>query len=270
MTGIQNMQWFRIFVIISLLGAGLVLLFLFNGMILWPGLQQVEQRPVETPVGSPALPTSPSPGTSGITETPPSPAPVSEKTTEPVPAPTKKPTALLTPFPAAATISAAENPYTISTTALEQRVHDLINQERNDLELASLSFDPALAAIARKHSEDMAAQNYFAHVNLAGQDPTARGTDAGYICRKYYGSYYTYGIAENLFQNYLYSSATYYSNRKTVYAWNSPEEIAQTTVAGWMNSSGHRENIVTPTFDREGIGVAIAADDKVYITEDFC
>ena len=116
----------------------------------------------------------------------------------------------------------------------------------------------------------MAAQDYFAHVNPAGQNPTARGIAAGYTCRKDYGSYYTYGIAENLFQNNLYSSATYYSNRETVYTWNSAEEIAQTTVGGWMNSSGHRENIVTPTFDREGIGVAIAPDDKVYITEDFC
>jgi len=54
-----------------------------------------------------------------------------------------------------------------------------------------------------------------------------------------------------------------------VYHWNSPEAIAQTTVAGWMNSSGHRENILTLTFDREGIGIAIASE-KVYITENFC
>jgi uncharacterized protein YkwD len=34
-----------------------------------------------------------------------------------------------------------------------------------------------------------------------------------------------------------------------------------------MNSSGHRKNILTPTYDREGIGVAISADGRVYITE---
>jgi uncharacterized protein YkwD len=249
------MQHLRISAIIILLSAGIVLLFLVNGVIPWPGSQPAEQLPIVIPVGSPDLQT---------------PAPISEKTTEPTPAPEKKPTPLPTPFPTSATISAAKNPYTITTTALEQQVHTLINKERNDLGLASLRFDPELAGIARKHSEDMAAQNFFDHVNLAGQNPTARGIDAGYVCRKNFGSYYTYGIAENLFQNYLYSSATYYSNRETVYDWNSPEEIAQTTVAGWMNSSGHRENIVTPTFDREGIGVAIAADDKVYITEDFC
>jgi uncharacterized protein YkwD len=264
------MQRLHLFVIISLLSAGLILLSLFNGMILWPGLQQAEQLPEETPVGLPALTTSPFPGTSGINVTPPSPALVSVKTAEPTPAPAKKSTPLPTPFPTADTISAVKNPFMISTTALEERVHDLINQQRTALGLASLRFDPALAGIARKHSEDMAVQNYFAHVNPAGQNPTARATAAGYNCRKNYGSYYTYGIAENLFQNYLYSSATYYSNRETVYDWNSPEEIAQTTVGGWMNSSGHRENIVTPAFDREGIGVAIAADDKVYITENFC
>jgi uncharacterized protein YkwD len=168
------------------------------------------------------------------------------------------------------TLSAADNPYTISTTALEQRVHDLINQQRTANGLAVLRFDRALADIARHHSEDMAEQDYFAHMNPAGQDPTARGIAAGYTCRKDYGSYYYFGIAENLFQNNLYSSATYFSNHETVYNWNPPEAIAQTTVAGWMNSSGHRKNILIPSFDREGIGVAIASDNKVYITENFC
>ena len=37
-----------------------------------------------------------------------------------------------------------------------------------------------------------------------------------------------------------------------------------------MNNSGHRHNILTPSYYSEGIGLAIASDDKVYITEDFC
>jgi len=262
------MKWSRLFVIISMLSAGLVMLFLFNGTVLWAGFQTAGQLPGEPPVGSPARTISPAPGTSGITVTA-SPAQETEKTAEPTPVPSEKST-LLPPFPTAGTISAAKNPFAISTDGLEQRVHDLINQQRTARGLTTLRFDPVLADIARKHSEDMAAQDYFAHVNPAGQNPTARGISAGYTCRKNYGSYYTYGIAENLFQNNLYSSATFYSNRESVYDWNSAEEIAQTTVGGWMNSSGHRENIVTPTFDREGIGVAIAPDDKVYITEDFC
>ena len=54
------------------------------------------------------------------------------------------------------------------------------------------------------------------------------------------------------------------------YTWNSPADIALSTVSGWMSSSGHRQNILTSTYDREGIGITIAKDIKVYITEDFC
>lgn len=246
----------HLFTIITF-GAGiLALVFLFSGMIPWPCSGPVGQLRGETPVGSPAITTSPATVTS-ITLAPPASAPAEKSTTLSIPI-------------TVASGPAVRNPYTISTTALEQQVHELINQKRTEMGLDALAFDPALADIARKHSEDMAARNYFDHVNLAGQNPTARGTAAGYTCRKNYGSYYTYGIAENIFQNNLYSSVTYYSNRDTEYDWNPPEKIAQITVSGWMNSSGHRENILTPTFDREGIGIAIAADDKVYITEDFC
>ena len=54
------------------------------------------------------------------------------------------------------------------------------------------------------------------------------------------------------------------------YDWNSMKEIAKSTVDGWMDSEGHRKNILTPRFDREGIGVVISPDDKVYITQNLC
>ena len=253
------MRWFNLTLIV-ILGACavLTLVFVLSGMIPVMGSHpvMVGHPPSETPAVPPA------PVTSSAYVTPTYRASSPLQTTTAVP--------LHSPSPIAVTISATKNPYTISTMNLEERVHELINQQRTARGLASLRVDPALAAIARTHSEDMAIQQYFAHVNREGQNPTARGTAAGYSCRKTHGSYYTYGIAENLFLNNLYSSATFYSNRETVYDWNSPEEIAQTTVTGWMNSSGHLENILTPTFDREGIGVAIGLDDKVYITEDFC
>jgi uncharacterized protein YkwD len=40
-------------------------------------------------------------------------------------------------------------------------------------------------------------------------------------------------------------------------------EIAQSTVSGWMESPGHRENILTSTYDSEGIGITVSSDDKV-------
>ena len=163
----------------------------------------------------------------------------------------------------------SDDPYTIQTDLLADRIHELINTHRAAYGLAPLSTDAALATIALGHSTDMAENNYFSHTDLAGGSPTDRGNASGYTCMKNYSSYYTYGIAENIFQNNLYTSVTY-ENGVYTYAWSTPEEIAQSTVTGWMNSEGHKKNILTPTFDREGIGVAIAADDKVYITEDFC
>jgi uncharacterized protein YkwD len=115
----------------------------------------------------------------------------------------------------------------------------------------------------------MSLNNYFSHINLHGLDPSARGNRDGYSCYKNYGSQYSSGIAENIMQNNLYDSVTYFIVIPR-HAWNSQEDIAQSTVNGWMNSPGHRQNILTPTYDREGLGVAIATDNKVYITEDFC
>jgi len=157
----------------------------------------------------------------------------------------------------------------IDISTLEMQIHNGINQQRKSNGLSALRYDSALGDIARKHSADMALNNYFEHVNRQGLDPSARGNLAGYSCVKNYGSYYTSGIAENIMQNNLYDSVTYY-NGIPRYAWNSQEELAQSTVEGWMNSPGHRQNILTATYDREGIGVAIASDDKVYITQDFC
>lgn len=115
----------------------------------------------------------------------------------------------------------------------------------------------------------MARNNYFEHDNPGDLGPTERGAQVGYSCYKNYGSYYTTGIAENIYQNNLYDSITYYNGIPS-YDWNTQEEIAQSTVSGWMNSPGHKRNIVDPTYDRDGIGVAVASDDKVYITQDFC
>ena len=154
---------------------------------------------------------------------------------------------------------------------LEQKIHLLINQQRQENGLSSLSFDAKLTSIARAHSTDMATRNFFSHANPDNQDPTARALQAGYTCHKNLpNGYYVDGIAENIFQNNLYNSAETMNGVIISHDWNDMDALASSTVQGWMGSTGHRENILTSTYDREGIGVAIASDDKVYITEDFC
>ncbi|MDH3610327.1 MAG: CAP domain-containing protein [Nitrosopumilus sp.] len=158
----------------------------------------------------------------------------------------------------------------IDKSELEITIHQLTNQYRLQAGLNLLSLDDKLSKIARSHSQDMASRDYFSHDSPEGRDPTDRGTSQGYKCEKIVGHIMYIGIAENIFQNNLYHTIWYTNGVPTSYDWNSLDDIAQTTVDGWMNSTGHRKNILTETFDREGIGVEIASNDKVYITQNFC
>ncbi len=159
---------------------------------------------------------------------------------------------------------------TIDKTELEKQVHHLTNQYRIQNDLDELSWDEELSNVARSHSYDMALRNYFSHETPEGINPTGRGESQGYTCQKIIGILIYSGIAENIFRNNLYDTVWYTNGIPTSYEWNTLDEIAQTTVDGWMDSPGHRKNILTETFDREGIGVEISSDDKVYITQNFC
>jgi len=264
--------YFRVAVALAVL-ALLIIIFVLLGGCIQPAGQNVTVSSTLTP--SPAIAASaPSPAqiTADITS-PVTPAPQPASAPEPSPTPatpaeTAVPATAAPPFPMV-TARVSDDPYPVQASTLASQIHDLINAQRADNGLASLSYDPELVALALNHSTDMATNNYFSHVDPAGEDPTARGNASGIYCVKNYGSYYTYGIAENIFQNNLYTSVTD-TNGVYSYAWSTPEAIAQSTVTGWMNSPGHRKNILTSTFDSEGIGVAVATDDKVYITEDFC
>lgn len=158
----------------------------------------------------------------------------------------------------------------INVQSLERKIHDLVNQERYKAGLSPLSIENCITSVARLHSNDMANQQYFSHINLKGEDPTERGNKVGCVCRKNVGSFHYLGLAENIFLNNLYSKYWTTNGVITSYEWDSEDEIAKSTVEGWMNSPGHRQNILTARFDREGIGVAISNDDKVYITQDLC
>ena len=156
----------------------------------------------------------------------------------------------------------------ISAANLEKQIHTLINKERQKQGLTKLEWDDALAGIGRKHSRDMAKRNYFDHYSPEGHDFSYRYQQQGYQCAIRINRTIHMG-AENIAQNNLYDSVTTV-NGTAFYDWNSQEKIAETTVQGWMKSPGHRKNILTPHWRHEGIGVIIAPDDKVFITQNFC
>jgi len=153
---------------------------------------------------------------------------------------------------------------------IEYLVHELTNQERLNHGLSQLTFDSEIMQIARGHSLDMAEREYFAHETPEGFTPTDRADQNGYSCQKIVGLLIYSGIAENIFQGHLFDSYYTINDEITSYEWSTEEEIAKITVDGWMNSPGHRENILTEIFDREGIGVEITQDHKVYVTQNFC
>jgi len=126
-------------------------------------------------------------------------------------------------------------------SSVEQEVTELVNMEREIENLHPLVWDDALGAAARGHSADMAQLNYFSHTSLDGRLFYQRITAAGY-------AYSTCG--ENI--------AAGYSN-------------AQAVMNGWMNSPGHRANILGSGFCDIGVGYAYGSASTYghYWTQDF-
>lgn len=152
----------------------------------------------------------------------------------------------------------------IDVYELEQEVHRLVNLQRTKNGLNSLIWDDKIAIIAREHSQDMVKRNFFSHYNPDGEGPTERGNRHGYYCRKDYFSYYTYGLAENIAQTPIYSNVVGCGSTTDL------ESLAKCIVDGWMSSPSHRENILTNTYTKTGIGIAYSEDNKAYSTQVFC
>ena len=162
---------------------------------------------------------------------------------------------------------------TIDISKLELKIHDLTNIERQKLNLSLLSYDTEIRNIARGHSEDMSVRNFFAHETPDGKSPTDRALSANFALdnrswfKKLNSTQWQFG--ENIYQTNLYDSVYLINNIPTHYYWSDLEKIAKKSVNGWMNSKEHRENIVLPLWKKEGIGVYISDDDKVFITQNF-
>jgi uncharacterized protein YkwD len=136
---------------------------------------------------------------------------------------------------------------------IASQIHVLINEERTTRGLSPLIWNPIIAKASINHSMDMANREYFQHDSPEGHDFTWRYSQVGFTCTITQGSW-IYGGGENI----MYLEGYY-----------DVDTIATQSVDGWMKSSGHRENILTPYFKSEGIGVA-KSDSEIYITQNFC
>ena len=125
--------------------------------------------------------------------------------------------------------------------ATEARIFDLINAERQHQGLPGLVYNAQLDRMAKIQAENMARFQKMAHTIPESQLPTLgdRARYAGYPFGR---------LAENV--------ALGYPN-------------AETVVQGWMNSSGHRHNILDNTVEETGIGIARSAAGGLYYCQVF-
>ena len=100
-----------------------------------------------------------------------------------------------------------------------------VNAQRKAHGLAPLAYDAKLGRAAATHACDMAVHNFFGHAGSNGSHVQARVQAAGYRnCT----------VAENL-------------------AWGYPS--SGQIIGGWMNSAGHRANVLHPRVKEMGIGI---------------
>ena len=127
-------------------------------------------------------------------------------------------------------------------------IEDAILQEVNDLRaargLSRLRPHPLLSEIARRHSHDMIERNYFDHITPELHSPDER-------VRHRMGDVIS-DLAENLWM------------RLGALPYESPEETAQTIVANWLSSPGHRDNLLEPHFTHLGVGF-YGSDDGLHL-----
>ncbi len=121
------------------------------------------------------------------------------------------------------------------------QVVTLTNAERAKAGCGPLAVNATLTAVAQAHSQDMATNNYFDHNSQDGRTPFDRMTAAGY-------RYST--AAENIAAG---------------------QRTPQDVMTAWMNSPGHRANILNCALKQIGVGYATGSSSQygVYWTQDF-
>jgi uncharacterized protein YkwD len=185
-----------------------------------------------------ATPTAtPTPTPSRTPSKTPTPTPRQTRTEAPEPTRTSAPPeSKPSPKPTAPATKAPAPPS--KQTAFEDEVVRLTNAERAEEGCEALRIDDRLRTAAREHSTDMAERGYFDHESPEGTSPWDRMRAAGYDAPG----------GENIAMGYP-----------------SPEAV----VDAWMDSRGHRENILNCRFEAIGVGVHFGSERGPWWTQDF-
>ena len=170
--------------------------------------------PVPTATPTPVPTATPTP----VPTATPTPVPTATPTPVPTATPTPVPTATPTPVPTATPTPGVSE----DEASFAARVVELVNEERRAAGLSELTVNTAVEAAANVRAEEL--EELFEHTRPDGSGCFTALVEAGV-------SYSTAG--ENI-----------------AYGYTSPEAVME----GWMNSTGHRANILTPEFTSIGVG----------------
>ena len=155
--------------------------------------------------------------------------------------------------------------------ALAPLIHSMINEIRVQHGLVAIFEDYDLDLIALHNSKDMASRDFFAHINPDGLSPNDRATQAGYKCEIKVGNT-IYSIGENIGKVSIYDGYTYNPDSGQIieYDMRSDDDIARSIVTAWMESPGHKANILREFWGSEGLGIHITPEGLVLVTQLFC
>jgi len=128
----------------------------------------------------------------------------------------------------------------------------LVNDERQQFDLCTLSEDALLTSLAREHSTSMVENNFFGHERYPGERLLSYNMSPGAM------------RGENL--------AKIPTREYIPGPYLSLQEVCEWAVSGWMDSPGHRANILEPRFTETGVGVSFSDEGDfiyLYITQIF-
>lgn len=170
-------------------------------------------------------------------------------------------------------MASQESTKPIDRERTEQLIHARVNGIRVTRNKNTLEYDTELRTIARAHSRDMAERDFFSHVNPDGETAADRYERHGYECKveirstAFTTSYATCG--ENIAKTAI---NTHVRNTDGVRFVEDEGDVGTNVIRGWMESDGHRENLLKDHWEREGIGIYI--DDspdttRIFVTQNF-
>lgn len=154
-----------------------------------------------------------------------------------------RPRSVVSPKAAPISIVTSGEVFPLDPQSLEQRAFELINAQRTANNLPLLVWDAELNRIARQHSQEMAQLDYFDHAGPDGMSMEARARALGLKGWR--------ALGENIAYNQGF------------------DDPAGFAVERWMISSKHRTNALSTLWTRSAIGVAVAADGRVFLTQLF-